>query len=50
MDDELLAAISELRADAARDGRPMDHLTDAEVLEGIQHAMTMLPGSQPSLW
>ena len=41
----LRAAVAELRADAVRDGRPMDHLSDAEVLEGIQHAMTMLPVS-----
>jgi uncharacterized protein (DUF2267 family) len=45
MDAELLAAIAELRADAAADGRPMDHMSDAEVLEGLQQAMGMMPDS-----
>ena len=42
---ELLAAVAELRAWAAREGAAMDHLSDAEVLEGAMQAMTMMPGS-----
>jgi hypothetical protein len=45
MDDELRAAIAEIRADGARIGCPMDHMTDAEVLEGIQQAMVSMPAS-----
>jgi hypothetical protein len=45
MDDELRAAIAELRADGDRNGFPMDHTIDAEVLEGAMHAMTMMPAS-----
>jgi hypothetical protein len=45
MDDELLAAIAELRAHGAAIDFPMDHMTDAEVLEGVQQAMTSMPES-----
>ena len=45
MDEELHAAIVEVREWAAREGGSMDHLSDDEVLEGIQHAATSMPFS-----
>jgi hypothetical protein len=45
MDEELHAAIVEVREWAAREGGSMDHLSDAAVLEAIQHAATNMPFS-----
>ena len=43
MDDEIHAAIAEVRAWAAREGGCMDHMTDAEVLDGIRWAAATMP-------
>jgi hypothetical protein len=45
MGNELKTAIAELRDEGARNGWEMDHLTDAEVLEGFRQAMTSMPES-----
>lgn len=43
MDDELRAAIAEVRAWAASCGYPLTHLDDCEVLDGIERCLTRLP-------
>ena len=45
MDEQLHAAIVEVREWAAREGGSMDHLSDVEILERIQHAATSIPFS-----
>jgi hypothetical protein len=43
MDNDLRAAVAELREWAARAGYSMTHMDDAAVLAGIERCMTRLP-------
>jgi hypothetical protein len=45
MDDELRAAVEEVRVWTERQGGSLVHMTDAAVLEGIEEAATTMPAS-----